>query len=147
MLAGVLACLMHCVPTYYCVILCFPLCLLGGLTIVQCSGNVVECTGRKAKASAHPLTITTTGSCRWHCCHFCHLCHLLRMRPLSPNATSIWIALQILQLLPPSMLLQLPSVAVKTLPSSFESAPACPLHPCCSCKVLLSSKVLCYTLL
>ena len=72
---------------------------------VQCSGNVLECTDRKAKACSS--SSATRGSCRWQRCH--HLCHLLCHQAFVLSATFISIALQILQL--PA--LQLPSLAVK----------------------------------
>ena len=53
MLASVLACL---ILSAFLLLLWDSL-LSTVLAIAQCSGNVVECTGRKAKASAHPLTI------------------------------------------------------------------------------------------
>ena len=79
-----------------------------GLPVVctaQCSGNVLECTDRKAKACSS--SSATRGSCRWQRCH--HLCHLLCHQAFVLSATFISIALQILQL--PA--LQLPSLAVK----------------------------------
>ena len=78
----------------------------GVVCTAQCSGNVLECTDRKAKACSSSST-TTRNSCRWQ--RFHHLCHLLCHQAFVLSATFISIALQILQL--PA--LQLPSLAVK----------------------------------
>ena len=89
---------------------------------------------------------TATGSCRWHCCcHFYHLCHLLRMRPLSTNATSIWIAFANSH---PPAILPLAAAAGGIAATSTTSAtlqcchllrmrplsPQCHLHLDCFCK-------------
>ena len=103
-------------------LLCFPLCL----TIAQCSANVLEWTGRKAKACSS--STTTSPSCRWRCCHFCHL---LRMRPLSPRHLHLdcFANAAAASRSPPLLLQQKLPLFCQTLPSSFESAAASHLHP------------------